>query len=132
MTFNQQLAICEMSKFVGPDFPQSEDFIENVDHNYYSKLKPSLFMLRYLGGPPGLWRLHSKRSEILTIVTQTIAFLTLVVLNVGSVFGFYMIIGLVQQQDHVPFQQKTFVFFALFLELTGIIGNTMLCLLKDE
>ena len=111
-----------MAKFI-EDMCQSEDFIEIVDHNYYSNLKPTLFMLRYLGGPTGLWRIYSKRSALSEMIRQIMAFLMLVMLNVGTVLGIYMMIINVLFHKIIKSKTNAGLFFALFLDLTAIFGK---------
>ena len=115
-----------MAKFSEIDLSPSDDVIETVDHNYYSKLKPTLFMLRYLGGPNGLYRRYSKRWQITKIITQLVAFLMLLALNVGTVLGIIVTIHttLVQKTN---FRQKLLVFVGLFVAKAGVIGIYLSC-----
>ena len=112
-----------MAKFV--EIELNEDCVENVDHNYYAKLKPTLFILRFLGGPTGLWRLYSIRSSILTIISKVLALLMLLILNVGTVMGCYMTIY-TNVHEHFKYTGKTYVFFSLLLDFTGIMGKKLI------
>src|SRR5947207_2285295 len=88
-----------------------------VNQNYYQMCRPSLFPLRFIGGPPGLWRLKSagiksrKYRKICSIIM-------LVAMNLGAVSDAYHFVR-ASNSTILTFSQNMNLFFALAISVSG-------------
>ena len=68
--------ICKVEEWLKP---------KNFNHKFYSILKPTIFVLRFIGGPTGLWRLSTERSNFGQKLTTFSALFMLIVINMGAI-----------------------------------------------
>ncbi|CAG2108026.1 unnamed protein product [Medioppia subpectinata] len=103
--------------------------IKQYNQKFYSAVKPTLFLLRFLGGPTGLWKVDHCFWR--TVVSNITALLMLLVLNVCAVYQCVRSVRTVI----IPgpsFNQNVIFIFALAINLTGVMALDILWVRKKE
>lgn len=102
-----------------------ESVINPPNDHCYRILKPTLFVLRFIGGPTGLWRCRSKNKFISEKISKYAAFLLLIFINGGIVADCVFTYIETIRPDR-KFNDNLNLFFALTLCMTGAVGLDIL------
>ncbi|CAG2179388.1 unnamed protein product, partial [Oppiella nova] len=86
---------------------------------------PTIFALRFTGGPTGLWRLCRKRHIICQKISQFFAFLFLVAINAGAIDDCFATYQSLIQPDR-SFVDNENLFYSLALNVTGALALDIL------
>ena len=103
-----------------------------INQNYYTMCRPTLFPLRFIGGPPGLWQFRSAVQP--GKYRQVFALIMMIALNMGAIGE--LVITL-KTSDHTgnTFSQKINMLFVLAITMSGTISLDILwwrrCHLKE-
>jgi hypothetical protein len=102
-----------------------ESGINPPNDHCYRILKPTLFVLRFIGGPTGLWRHGSKKKFFPEKLSKYAAFLLLISINGGIVVDCVFTYLETIRPDR-EFNNNLNLFFALTLCMTGAVGLDIL------
>ena len=97
--------------------------INEINQNYYSMCRPTLFVLRFIGGPPGLWRFKTGKHKS-RIFTKVCAILMLLALNLGIVGELYF--AILTSNSKLSFNQNMNRFFVIAICICGTLSLDIL------
>ena len=95
------------------------------NQNFYSMCKPTLFPLRFIGGPPGLWRFRRKDTKPRNF-RKVCSVVMLLALNFGAIADFLIAIKTSTTHPNYTFSQNMNLFFVLAISISGTLGLDIL------
>ncbi|CAG2108025.1 unnamed protein product [Medioppia subpectinata] len=107
----------------------NEKPIKQYDQKFYSAVRPTLFLLRFLGGPTGLWKVDHGFWR--TIVSTITALLMLLVLNVCMLYQCVRTVRTVMIPGR-SFNQNVVYFFDMAINFTGVMALDILWVRRKE
>ncbi|CAG2105410.1 unnamed protein product [Medioppia subpectinata] len=102
-------------------------YIPKKRKTYYSVLRRTLFLLRFLGAPTGLWHLKSPHSTARSRLSLIGACIMLFASNLGAVGDAYLTIkDIFYMGQNRTFIENSTMVFLLLLNITGAVGLDIL------